>query len=194
MEEKKVKMDEFYFKKYSKYVKQNAGSKAGLNVFLTLKGCRKTSYFYTHKRYSKSFLHILKYYKMYFDSYDEDNITTYIISKKPISEDVKYAFRNNDYDVKNPHIMGKFLEYPYFMNVRKVSVMKNIGAINFYFLKNKKDKNKEIIYGFRIPNNKINPKIINNMNNIMKKYKKCIQKHLYTIFPHFTIEMNVRLN
>jgi hypothetical protein len=190
-----VNMDEFYFKKYSKYVKQSGSSKAGINLFLTFKKCRNSCYIEIHHRYEKSFLRILNYYKMNYDShkYDGDYRIFYIISSKPISEEVKYAFHHTDYDVKNPHIMGKFLEYPYFINVRKVGNMKDIGGIRFNFIKNRSKKS-ELIYGFRVPISKINSKMIEKMNTIMKKYRKCIQKYLAEIYSEFRIEMNVKLN
>ncbi len=185
-------MDLFYFKKYSKYVKQNANSKAGINLFLTLKNCRTSCYIHLNKHFFNSFIHILKYYKMYYESYDNEDISYFIISNKPISEEVTYAFYHIDYDVKNPHIMGTFLEYPAFINVRKVSNMKDIGAIQFTFIQNEKNKkNKELIYGFRIPNDKINSKMMNEMYTIMTKYVNCIQKYLSEIYSEFTIEINV---
>ncbi len=191
-----VNMDLFYFKKYSKYVKQSGSSKAGINLFLTFKKCRNSCYIEIHHRYEKSFLRVLNYYKINYDShkYDDDYRIFYIISSKPISEEVKYAFHHTDYDVKNPHIMGKFLEYPSFINVRKVSNMKDIGSIQFTFMKNRRIKKNELIYGFRIPNDKINSKMMDKMNIIMKKYRKCIKKYLSEIYPEFTIEMNVKLN
>ncbi len=199
---KKIKMDILLFKKYSKYVKQNNSIKGGINLFLTLKKCRSTCMIKIHKRYEKSFKHILKHYKMHYFTfqYKGDIFIEYIISNKPIPEEVKYAFQNHDYDVKNPLIIGKFLEYPSFINVRKVRDMKEIGGIQFNFMKEKynkiKDINKykELIYGFRIPNNKINSKIINKMNMTLKKYKKCIKKYLGEIFPDFVINMTITLN
>ena len=176
-------------------MKQNANSKGAINLFLTLKKCRESCYIHMNSRYDKSFLQVLKYYKMNYETYKDEFYSYFIISKKSISEEVKYAFRHTEYDLKNPHIIGKFLGYPSFINVQEVRNMKEIGSINFHFMINKnKDKNKEIIYGFRIPNNEINPKMISKMNNIMRKYRKCIQQNLDTIYPKFTIEMNVKLN
>ncbi len=195
----KIKMDIFYFQKYSKYVKQNAGIKAGINLFLTLKGCRSGCMIKIHKRYEKSLLRILKYYKMHYDIYkDNDENNTYIeliISKKTISEEVKFAFSDHEYDVKNPQIMGKFLNYPVFFNVRD-RITQNVGRIEFSIMKSKKDiKNnkREVIYSFRIQNTKVTPSIIKKMNNRLKKYKKCITKYLYNIFPEFIVNMNIAL-
>lgn len=187
-------MDAFYFKKYSRYVKQNANSKGAINLFLTLKKCRESCYIHINSRYKKSFLRVLKHYKMNYETYNEENISYFIISKKSISEDVKRVFLlDGDYTNTDHRIMGKFLGYPSFINVRKVSNMKEIGSINFHFMINK-DKYKELIYGFRIPNNEINPKMITKMNHMMRKYRKCIQKNLSEIYPKFTIEMNVKLS
>lgn len=201
MDKKKinVNMDVFYFKKYSKYVKQNGYMKSAINLFLTLKGCRTSCYINLNKRFFNSFVRILKYYKMYYETYDDENISFFIISNKPISKTVKYAFllEGENYTEADHRVMGKFLEYPVYIDVRKVSSMKDIGSIQFTFMKNKKnrnDKKNEPIYGFRIPNNKINSKIIEKMNTIMKKYRKCIKKYLAEIYSEFTIEMNVKLN
>lgn len=193
----KIKMDIFYFQKYSKYVKQNAYIKAAINLFLTLKGCRSGCMIKFHKRYEKSFLRILKYYKMHYDMliFDDDTYIDLIISKKPISEEVKKAFQNNAFDLDNPHIMGKFLEYPDFFNVRDRTT-KNVGRIEFNFMKNRqsiKNNKREVIYSFRIHNSKVTPSIIKKMNDRLKKYKRCIKKYLYTIFPEFIINMNIAL-
>jgi hypothetical protein len=190
----KEEMDILYFKKYARYVKQNANSKSAINLFLTLKKCRKSCYIHFSSRYKKSFLHILNYYKMHYEMKKEDNHIFYLISQYSIPEEVKHVFHHSEDDIKNPHIMGKFLGYPAFMNVRRVSKMKEIGSIGFYFMKNKKEKKKEIIYGFRIPNAKITPEMIAKMNILMKKYRKCIQKYLGILFPELTIEMNIQLN
>ncbi len=190
-------MDIFYFQKYSKYVKQNDGIKAGINLFLTLKGCRYGCMIKFHKRHEKSFLHMLKYYKMNYDirTFDDDIYIDLIISKKPISEEVKKAFQNNAFDLENPHIMGKFLEYPVFFNVRDRTT-KNVGRIEFNFMNNRKDiKNnkREVIYSFRIQNTKVTSSIIKKMNNRLKKYQRCIKKYLYTLFPEFIVNMNIAL-
>ncbi len=190
----KEEMDILYFKKYARYVKQNADSKSAINLFLTFKKCRKSCYIQFSSRYKKSFLHILNYYKMHYEMNHENGIIYCIISQYPIPEEVKHVFYHSKDDIKNPHIMGKFLGYPAFMNVRKVSTMKEIGSIGFYFMKNKKEKKKEIIYGFRIPNAKITTEIIAKMNTLLKKYQKCIQKYLGILYPKFTIEMNIQLN
>ncbi len=190
-------MDIFYFQKYSKYVKQNAGIKAGINLFLTLKGCRSGCMIKFHKRYEKSFLSILKYYKMHYDirTFDDDTYIDLIISKKTISDEVKYAFQNNDFDLENPHIMGKFLDYPVFFNVRD-RITQNVGRIEFNFMKNRqaiKNNKREIIYSFRIHNSKVTPKIIKSMNDRLKKYQRCIKKYLSDIFPEFIVNMNIAL-
>ncbi len=187
-------MDELYFKQYSRYVKQNADAKSAMNLFLTLKKCRKSCYIHIHHRYEKSFLQILRYYKMKYETYNEGNISYFILSKNRISEEVKNAFHNKEYDLKNPHIMGAFLEYPAFINVRKVSSMKEIGSIQFYFTKDRKEASRELIYGFRIPNAEITPQMMTKMNIRMKKYQKCIQKYLGTLFPQFSIETSIKLN
>jgi len=195
---KKEEMDILYFKKYCKYVKQNAGTKSAMNLFLTLKKCRKSCYILFHMRYEKSFLHILHYYKMYYEMKKHGNHIECILSSHPIAENVKYVFHHSDEDVKHPQIMGKFLEYPSFINIRKVSTMKEVGSIQFRFYKNstdrKKDKNAELIYGFRIPNTKISPERMIQMNTLLKKYRKCIQNHLGILYPEFTIELNIKLN
>ncbi len=191
-----VNMDAFYFKKYSRYVKQNANSKSAINLFLTLKKCRESCYIHMNSRYVNSFLRVLKHYKMNYETYKDEFYSYFIISKKSISEDVKHVFLlDGDYTDNDHRIMGKFLGYPSFINVREVGNMKEIGSINFHFMINKnKDKYKELIYGFRIPNNEINPKMITKMNHMMRKYRKCIQKDLSKIYPKFTIEMNVKLS
>ncbi len=188
-------INNFLFNKEN--VKQNDGIKAGINLFLTLKGCRSGCMIKFRGCYEKSFLRILKYYKMHYDirTFDDDTYIDLIISKKPISEEVKKAFQNNNFDLENPHIMGKFLEYPDFFNVRDRTT-KNVGRIEFNFMKNRKDiKNnkREVIYSFRIHNSKVTPSIIKKMNNRLKKYKKCITKYLYNIFPEFIVNMNIAL-
>ncbi len=195
----KIKMDIFYFQKYSKYVKQNDGIKAGINLFLTLKGCRPSCMIKFHKRYEKSFLRILKYYKMHYDiykhSHEKDTFIDFIISKKPISEEVKKAFQNDDFGSQNPHIIGKFLDYPVFFNVRD-RITQNVGRIEFSIMKNRKaikNNKREIIYSFRIHNRKVTPLIIKKMNDRLKKYQRCIKKYLYTIFPEFIVNMNIAL-
>ncbi len=120
----------------------------------------------------------------------------FILSKNRISEEVKYAFSNPDYDSKNPHIMGLFLGYHDFFNVRNRKT-KSVGGIQFHFMKDRyetKKNQKELIYGFRIRNAKITPKVIQNMNSLMKKYQKCIKKHLHTLFPEFVVELSIKLN
>ena len=141
MEEQK-KMDLFYFKKYSRYVKQNANAKAVINLFLTLKGCRNSCYIHLHQRYFTSFLRILNYYKMYYESYHDESIVFCIISNQPISKDVKDAFllEGENYTEADHRAMGKFLEYPAYIDVRKVSSMKDIGSIQFHFMKSKREK------------------------------------------------------
>ncbi len=133
---------------------------------------------------------------MYYESYDDESIAFFIISNKPILKAVKHAFllEWENYTEADHRVMGKFLEYPAYIDVRKVSSMKDIGSIQFTFMKNKRNKKNELIYGFRIPNDKINSKMIEKMNSMMKKYRKCIQKDLIELYPKFTIEMNVKLN
>ncbi len=191
-----IDMDIFYFKKYSRYVKQNAGVKASINLFLTLKKCRDSCYIEIHKRYERSFLRILEYYKMKYESHmyeDDPNRIFMILSHKPISEEVKRAFHDTDNDIANPHIMGAFLGYPAFVDVKKVSNMKSIGSIQFYFVKKNEEK-KELIYGFRIPNEEITQKMLTKMNRLAKKYQKCVQTHLKTLYPSSSmIELSVNV-
>jgi hypothetical protein len=59
-------------------------------------------------------------------------------------------------------------------------------------MKSKREQSKELIYGFRIPNSKITPQMITKMNHIIKKYRKCIKKHLGEFFPEFVIEMSIK--
>ncbi len=185
-------MDRYYYNKYSKYVKQNDGRKAGINLFLVFKKIRSSCFIFIHKRYQKSFEKILTYYEMNYINKIDDIFLQYLISKKRIHTSIYESFlkKCSDWNNIDHELIGKFLEYPYLINIKNVAKNKfqNIGAIQFVF-EYKKNK-KEIIYGFRIPNDSINNKIINKMNNILKKYKKCLNE----LFDNpFTIELNIRI-
>ncbi len=185
---KNVNMDLFYFKKYSKYVKDGHSGKSALNLFLTLKKCRKGCYIHIHSRYLKSFERILKYYKMNYEERKDDDIKiiSFIISKNKISEKVKNAFLSIEHQS-----LGEFLDYPIIMDLDKIDDMKNIGSISFVFetyTKNNK-KYQEYIYGFRAPNKDVTTQFMSKMNIRAKKYKKCIQKYLNSIYTNFNLKL-----
>jgi hypothetical protein len=126
----------------------------------------------------------------------EDNV--FVISKNPIPPNLKDAILSMETD-EDYRIIADFLDYPVHMPTGKIKSMKEIGGIRFYFFKNSVDgraivsKNREYIYGVQIPNNKITPQMITKMNTQMRKYRKCIQIHLGTLFPDFTIEMGIKI-
>ncbi len=182
-------MDRFFYNKYSKYVKQNDNRKAGINLFLVLKKCRKSCMVHINIRYQKSFEKILDYYNVHYLSHKDietPKILQYIISKNKISPVVYRSFiKDSSFMTDNDHkIMGQFLDYPTIINVLKIP--SGVGAIQFVFEHNKK---KELIFGFRIPNNLLNSQIINKMNSNLKKYKKCLN----SLFDDFVVELVIRM-
>ena len=189
-------MDEYYFNKYSRYVK----GKERVNLFLTLKGCRTSCWISIGKRNKNSFLRILHFYKMYFEFIERHGDIDFIISNKSISTHVKETFLLQDYSENYFITVGRFLEYPFPINFRKKIDSEKYGWVEFNFVPDKtvsRDiqlKKKENIYIYRLPNYKMNEKLINNNKSIVKKYKKCIQKSLGEIFPNFTVELDMRIN
>lgn len=189
-------MDDYYFNKYSRYVK----GKERVNLFLTLKGCRTSCLIDIRKRYKNSFLRILHFYKMFYEMIERHGGIDFIISNKPISLHVKETFLLQGYSENYFMTIGRFLEYPFPMNLRKKIDQEKYGWIEFNFVPDKtvsrdiQEKKKENIYMYRLPNHKINDKLVNNSKTIVKKYKKCIQKSLGELFPHFSVELVMRMN
>lgn len=181
-------MDIYNYRKYSRYVKQFDGKKSSINLFLTLKGCRNSCLIHINRRFMKSFDRILNFYDMKYVSKEKDDVVYYAISKKRITDDVKISFLLDNRSEEDHNVLGIFLEYPYLINISKIKSMKSIGGIKFIFKSNKK---KETIYGFRIPTDKINQKIIQKMNLKVKKYKKCVKKYLSEIYRNFSIELDI---
>ena len=195
--QKKTNMDEYFFSKYSRYVK----NKERVNLFLTLKGCRTSCLIDIHKRYKNSFLRILHSYKMHFEFFEKqgDCDIVFLISNKPISTHMKETYSLQDYSENYFMTLGRFLEYPFPMNFRKKIKKENYGLVEFNFIPDKtvpfdiQLKKKENIYIYRLPFQKINDKLVNNNKNIVKKYKKCIQKSLGELFPNFSVELVMKM-
>ncbi len=190
-------MDEFYFKKYSRYVKD----KERITLFLTLKNLKRGCMIDIIPRYEKSLIRILHYYKMnyFIHTYEWNNkkYTSFFISKKSISEEEKKLFQMKGYSKEMSITLGKFLGYPFPMDMNKVNNDKD-GTIQYYFILDKKDwlhkeKKKEQAIVYRVPENKINGKMIKDSKNMLKKYKKCIKTHLSELYPNFDIELMISM-
>lgn len=188
----KKEMDILYFNKYARYAKHDR-----FEIFLTLKKCRTSCLTSVPLRYQKSFLRILEYYKMYYEIAIQDKVVHILISKNPIPTKLSEIYRNKmefnlPITIEYYLLLGKFLEYPYPLDVRKVSKMKEKGEISFvsfYFVP--KNKKKEHFHGFGIPISHIDEKFILQIKNQVLKYKRCIQKYLHELYPDFTIEFQI---
>ncbi len=196
---KTINMDLFYFKKYSRYL--SYGEK--YELFLTLKNLKRGCYISIHPRYEKSLIRILHNYKMNYvinkfeiPKYNK-TILDFFISKKHISEEEKKLFQTSVYSKEKSIILGKFLGYPYSMDMHEVNNEKD-GSIEYNLILNKNGniwdtKNKKQMIIYRIPKNKVNKKLIQNSKNMVKKYKKCIKDSLGTLYPNFDIQLVITI-
>ncbi len=194
-----VNMDLFYFKKYSRYLAY--GEK--YELFLTLKNLKRGCYISINPRYEKSLIRILHYYKMNYvinkfeiPKYNK-TILDFFISKKHISEGEKKIFQTSVYSKEKSLILGKFLGYPFPMDMDKVNNEKD-GVIEYNLILNKNDniwdtKNKKQMIAYRVPKNKINEKLIKDSKNMVKKYKKCIKDNLSEIYPNCDIQLVITI-
>lgn len=151
--------------------------------------------------YEKSLIRILNYYKMNYLIYKYEwnniNFVSFYISKEHISNREKQVFQSNDYSKEMSIALGKFLGYPFPMDIDKINNDKD-GTIEYYFILDKKDwlhreKKKEQAIVYRVPENKINEKMIKDSKNMLKKYKKCIKKHLSELYPNFDMELIITM-
>ncbi len=187
-------MDVYYFKRYSKYVLD----KDAINLFLTIKGCREGCLISVKSRHKNSFLRILSFYKMHYEMKVEEKSIDFLVSKKPISEDVRRIYIEQDYSEDYFVLLGTFLGYPYPMNFRKKLDNSKVGWIEFNFIPNQEvsreiyEKKKENIYIYRIPNHKINEELLKKEKNTVKRYKRCIKKYLSELYPNFMIELLIQ--
>lgn len=194
MKTKRVNMDLFYFKKYSKYI----NNKERITLFLTLKNQRSGCLIDVNSRYEKSLIRILRYYKMnYVTRKDEKDVTSFYISKKVISDEVKRTILISDYSSDYYITLGKFLGYPYPMDFSK-DRKDGDAFVHFYFILDKKDhikkdKKKECFHTYRIPESKINGKLLKDSKITIKKFKKCIKKNLSELYPNFDVKLEIKM-
>ncbi len=188
-----VNMDAFYFKKYSRYVKDGEE----IELFLTLKNLKPGVLIQINPRYEKSLIRVLRYYRMNYvihkGEWKNKKYLAFFISKKPISEENQKLFSNfehrNGFTIK----LGKFLGYPYPMDFSKIN--REYYGFVIYNLKLDKTSDKKIQFiTYRVPGNKMNEKTFTYAKNMLRKYKKCIKTHLGELYPHFKIEVNFQVH
>ncbi len=185
-------MDVYYFKRYSKYVLD----KDAISLFLTIKGCREGCLISIKSRHKNSFLRILTFYRINYVIKERVKSFDFLVSKKPISDDVKKIYEKPDFSEDYFILLGRFLGYPYPMNFRKKLDNNKVGSVKFNFIPNREvsrdEKKKENIYIYRIPNHKINEELLKKEKNTVKRYKRCIKKYLSELYPHFMIELLIQ--
>ena len=98
-------MDVYYFKRYSKYVLD----KDAISLFLTIKGCREGCLISIKSRHKNSFLRILTFYRMKYVIKERVESIDFLVSKKPISDDVKRIYVEPDFSEDYFKVLGTFL-------------------------------------------------------------------------------------
>jgi hypothetical protein len=192
MLQNKVKMDEFYFKKYSRYVKHGED----IELFLTLKSVKPGVLIDIPKHHEKSLIRILDYYKMNYvvKRWENKKYLSFFISKKPISEENQKQFElfihSNNFSIK----LGNFLGYPYPLDMGKIN-REYYGFVIYRLTLDKKESDKKIQFiTYRVPGDKMNAKLFKYAKSMLRKYKKCIKDHLGDLYPHFKIEVNFEVH
>jgi hypothetical protein len=182
--------------KYSRIVKQNANGRAGLTLFLTLEGKRKGCEVYLrHKRYIPQFERILNKYNMFFvkNPTSEPGYYDYFISKKSFLK--KKIEKECKLEPKKQKYIGKFLGFPYFMDVRKRPSSENpFYTMVVRYHRSNKDTSPELVFGYRLPEDKLSTKHIENMINVNKEFKDCIHSELPNLFPFIRLPLEIQLH